>query len=138
MAALKTHRTRDSVDGFLSRIADPARQADLRVLLGLMRRATGEEPELWSNGTVGFGTYQYKSSSGQEGEWFPVGFASRKVAITVYLGLDVEESAEPRSRLGKYRPGKGCIYIKRLSDVDEKVLEQAVSEAYRSVKKRFS
>jgi hypothetical protein len=102
-----------------------------------MRRATGVDPAIWSSALVGFGTYHYKSASGQEGDWFPVGFASRKAAITVYLGLSVDESEDLLARLGPHKTGKGCIYIKRLADVDAAVLEQLVADAYSRIKRTF-
>jgi len=130
MGGIKTHQTDDSVNAFIAAIADEARREDCVALLALMKRATGEEPRLWSSGLVGFGTYHYKSSSGQEGDWFPVGFASRKAALTVYLGLELESLAELLPKLGKHTTGKGCSYIKRLSDGDVAVLEQLVAQAY--------
>jgi len=138
MAELKTHRTDTSVDAIIDGIDDDARRQDCRVLLDLMRKATGEDPEVWSSGVVGFGTYHYKSSSGQEGDWFPVGFASRKAAITVYLGVGLGEVEELLAKLGKHKTGKGCIYIKRLADVDMAVLEELVADSYARMKRTYS
>lgn len=137
MGELKTQRTATSVDVIIDGITDDARRRDCRTLLGLMKRATGVDPEVWSSGVVGFGTFHYKSSSGQEGDWFPVGSASRKAAITIYLGLTLEKLAEPLARLGKHKTGKGCIYIKRLADVDLAVLEQLVADAYAHIKQTY-
>ena len=137
VAGIKTHSTDDSVDAFIDAISDEARREDCLMLLALMKSATGEEPRVWSSGLIGFGTYHYKSSSGQEGEWFPVGFASRKVALTVYLGLELDSLAELLGRLGKHKTGKGCVYIKRLADVDFEVLEQVVAEAYARMKQAY-
>ena len=137
MGGIKTHRTDDSVDAFIGAIADEARREDCLTLLALMKRATGEEPQVWSSGLIGFGTYHYRSSSGQEGDWFPVGFASRKAALTVYLGLELDALAELLGRLGKHKTGKGCIYIKRLSDVDPGALELLVAEAYARMKQAY-
>jgi hypothetical protein len=134
---IKTHRTGASVDTFIREIAGEARREDCQVLLSLMQRVTGADPEVWSSGLIGFGTYHYKSASGQEGDWFPVGFASRKAAITVYLGLGLEESAGLLARLGRHKTGKGCIYIKRLADVDLAVLEELVADSYASIKRTY-
>lgn len=136
MSELKTQRTAESAESIIDSIEDDSRRQDCVDLLSLMKRATGVEPEVWSSGAIGFGTFHYKSSSGREGDWFPVGFASRKAAITVYLGLSLDGLEEPLTRLGKYTTGKGCIYIKHLSDVDASVLEEIVSEAYTQVKSR--
>ncbi len=130
MAGIKTHRTDDSAAAMIRDIADEGRRADCEVLLGLMERVTGAKAEVWSSGLIGFGTYHYTYASGQEGDWFPVGFANRKTAITVYLGTDIQGSAELLAQLGNYKPGKGCIYIKRLTDVDLAVLEQLVADSY--------
>ncbi|MHB1135987.1 MAG: DUF1801 domain-containing protein [Coriobacteriia bacterium] len=137
MGAIKTHRTDTSVDAFISEIADDARREDCRTLLELMKRATGEAPAVWSNDVVGFGTFHYKSGSGQEGDWFPVGFAFRKAAITVYLGLSLDEVEPLLARLGKHTVGKGCIYIKQLSDVDLAVLETIVADAYAGIRRVY-
>ena len=107
MGELKTHRTDTSVDTIISEIADDARREDCLALLGLMQSATGVAPEVWSSGLIGFGTYHYKSSSGQEGDWFPVGFASRKAAITVYLGMSLEGSAETARQVGQAQDRQG-------------------------------
>jgi hypothetical protein len=137
MGEIKTKRTATSVDVLIDGIADVARRQDCSALLGLMKRATGVDPAVWSSGVVGFGTYHYKSPSGQEGDWFPVGFASRKAAITVYLGLELDELAGLLGRLGKHKAGKGCIYIKRLADVDLAVLEELVADAYVRMKQAY-
>ena len=137
MGEIKTQRTGASVDTMIREIADDARREDCVALLGLMQRATGVDPEVWSSGLIGFGTYHYKSASGQEGDWFPVGFASRKAAITVYLGVSLEGSAGLLAKLGKHKTGKGCIYIKRLADVDLAVLEELVADSYAGIKRTY-
>jgi hypothetical protein len=137
MGEIKTHRTGEDVSALLRAIADEGRRADCETLLALMKKATGQQPEVWTGGMVGFGTYHYKSKSGQEGDWFPVGFANRKAALTVYLGVSLDEAAPLLARLGKHTTGKGCVYIKRLSDVDLGVLEQLVAESYARIRRDF-
>jgi len=137
MAELKTQRTTASADDLIAGIVNDARRDDCTALLALMKRATGMDPEVWNSGVVGFGTFHYRSSSGQEGDWFPVGFASRKAAITVYLGLSLEEAAPLLARLGKHTTGKGCVYIKRLADVDLVVLEELVADSYARIKQAY-
>ena len=137
MGDIKTQPTDSSVDALIAGIADDARREDCLTLLGLMKRATGVDPAVWSSGVVGFGTFHYKSASGREGDWFPVGFASRKAAITVYLGLSLDDLAPLLAKLGKHTTGKGCIYIKRLADVDLGILEELVAEAYARVKQTY-
>jgi len=137
MAGIKTHKTDAGVDTLMDAIADETRRADCLTLLDLMKEATGEPPAVWSSGLIGFGTYHYKSPSGQEGDWFPVGFASRKAAITVYLGISLEGAEDLLGKLGKHTTGKGCIYIKRLADVDVAVLEELVAESYARIKRMY-
>ncbi|MRR11092.1 DUF1801 domain-containing protein [bacterium] len=137
MAELKTQPTASDAEALIEGIADESRREDCRSLLALMKRATGEEPTVWSSGVVGFGTFHYTSTGGRAGDWFPVGFASRKAAITVYLGLTLEGLEPLLAKLGKYTLGKGCIYIKRLRDVDVAVLEELVGNAYAQVKRTY-
>lgn len=138
MGEIKTHRTGESVEALLREIADDARREDCLALLALMKRATGREPEVWTSGLVGFGIYHYTSArSRQEGDWFPVGFASRKAAITVYLGMSLDGSAALLAKLGKHTTGKGCVYIKRLADVDLAVLEELVADAYATMMRTY-
>jgi hypothetical protein len=136
MGEIKTHRTNTDVGEFIAEIADEARRSDCLVLLDVAR-ATGESPSVWSSGVVGFGTFHYQSASGQEGDWFPVGFASRKAAITVYLGLGLEEFSESLGRLGTHKTGRGCLYLKRLSDIDLAVFEVLVADAYASIGRTY-
>jgi len=137
MGEIKTHVTESDVDALIDDIADERRREDCRALLALMKRATSEKPAVWSSGLVGFGTFHYRSKSGQEGDWFPVGFASRKAAITIYLGISLDESAELLAKLGKHTTGKGCIYVKRLADVDLAVLEELVADAYARIRRTY-
>lgn len=137
MGELKTQRTDSSVDALIAGITDDTRRRDCLTLLRLMKKATGEDPAVWSSDVVGFGTFHYKSASGQEGDWFPVGFASRKAAITIYLGLSLEESTELLGKLGKHKTGKGCVYVKRLADIDLAVLEELVADSYARIKQTY-
>src|SRR5947209_20093772 len=121
MAELKTRETRASVAGFLEKIADESRRKDCQALVKLMKRATGEKPKMWGASIVGFGSCHLKYASGRELDWFPMGFASRKQDLTIY-GLSGEGSDALVERLGKCSRGKGCLYIKRLSDIDLGVL----------------
>jgi hypothetical protein len=137
MGENKTQRTAASVDAVIQGIADDARRNDCLLLLAMMRKVTGIDPVVWSSGVVGFGTFHYKSASGREGDWFPVGFSPRKANLTVYLGLGLEHVAESLSRLGKFKAGKGCIYIKRLTDVDFEVLRQIVADSYAHIRQMY-
>ena len=106
--------------GYLAAIGDQARREDCEALADLMAKATKQAPRMWGASIVGFGSYRYRYASGREGESCVVGFSSRRGDISVY-GLNAAAGAEElRSRLGKHKAGKGCVYIKRLSDVDLK------------------
>ena len=121
MAELKTRPTPASVTGFLDAIPDEARRADCYALAEMMGEAG--EPRMWGGSIVGFGSYDYRYSSGRTGTWFRVGFSPRKRALTVYLMLDLDRQKEALAALGRHRRGKGCLYIRRLADIDTQVLE---------------
>jgi hypothetical protein len=130
VAELKTRPTGDDVVAHLQGIEDDQRRADCFALLEMMKRATGAEPVLWGNGIIGFGDYHYRSPrTGREGDWFETGFASRKANIAVYVMPRLDAYDEILGRLGKYKTGVGCVYIKRLADVDANVLEELVKTA---------
>lgn len=123
---------RSDVEAYLETVASPARRQDAERLIGLMRRATGQEPQMWK-GIVGFGSYHYKYASGREGDAPAAGFAARKAATTVYVLDGVDAHAELLERLGPHTTGVGCVYIKRLDDVDLDVLEALVAGSYRAL-----
>ena len=126
MAELKTRPTGVSVDAFLDGVADPGRRADAHKVRALMERLSGEPATMWGPTIVGFGRYRYKYDSGHEGEMARIGFSPRAKELVFYL---FPRRQALMDRLGKYRTGKSCLYIKRLADVDEAVLEELVIEA---------
>ena len=129
MAANKTKPTDVSVAAFVNALAEPIKRSDAKALIVLMKRATGERPTLWGPSIIGFGTYHYTYESGRKGDTILVGFSPRKSATVLY-GVTGSKSAETLlAKLGKYTMGKGCLYIKRLSDVDQEVLEELVVKA---------
>lgn len=126
MAENKTRATDASVDAYLAAIEDDARRADCIALIALMRRASGEPPVMWGSSIVGFGSYHYRYDSGREGDSCQVGFSSRKGDISVYLSAGVLGEEGVLARLGRCKAGKGCLYLRRLADVDVDLLEQLV------------
>ena len=130
MAENKTKATEMSVQGYLSNIEDESRREDCEALTKLMSKATKQQPKMWGTSIVGFGSYHYKYESGREGDACLVGFSSRKGDITLYLVADILGDDELLSKLGKHKTGKGCLYIRKLSDVDLKTLETLIVEAY--------
>jgi hypothetical protein len=136
MAEAKTRPTQVSAEEHVARVADPAQQADCRELLKLMQRATKHPPVMWGESIVGFGSYRYTYASGHSGESCATGFAARKNDISIYLLADTPSQQQLLSRLGKHKMGKACLSIKRLADVDLKVLEQLVSESFNEINRR--
>ena len=136
MAENKTKETEASVEGYLAAIQDEARREDCKALAKLMEKATKQPPKMWGTSIVGFGRYHYKYDSGREGDSCLVGFSSRKGDISLY-GLKAAPSHDDlMPKLGKHKAGKGCAYIRKLSDIDLKVLEKLVAEAAAQKKDR--
>jgi hypothetical protein len=135
-AANKTTVTDGSVEAFLAGIADPQKQQDCRTVAAIMAKATSEEPRMWGPSMVGFGQYHYVYESGREGDWFVTGFAPRAANLTLYIMDGFPKYAELLAKLGKHTTGKSCLYIKRLSDIDLKVLEQLITASVKHVGKK--
>jgi hypothetical protein len=127
MAENKTKATIASVDDFLGSIPDPQRRADAQRLRALMERVSGEPAAMWGPSIVGFGAYHYKYESGREGDMCRIGFSPRAGEFALYGGF--LRSPELLARLGRHKTGKGCLYLKRLADVDETVLEEMAQAA---------
>lgn len=127
MADLKTKPTQVSVNAFLDSVADADKRADAYTLLEMMQEITGESPNMWGPSMVGFGTFHYVYASGHEGDIFLTGFSPRKNALSLYLmaGLDPRFKALHK-KLGKCKASKGCLYIKKLADVDLAVLREII------------
>ena len=126
MAELKTRRNDGDVEAFLNSVEDEKRRKDAFAVLDLMKRVTGEEPEMWGASIVGFGSYHYRYESGREGDWFTAGFSPRKQALTLYIMSGTSKHEELFARLGTYTTGKSCLYIKELEDIDLDVLEKLI------------
>jgi hypothetical protein len=127
MAELKTKPNNADVDAFLKGVADERKRADCFAVLALMRRVTGAEPRMWGDSIVGFDSYHYVYATGNSGDWPLTGFAPRAQNITLYIMAGFDHYDDLLARLGKYKIGKSCLYVKRLADVDQAVLEQLVA-----------
>jgi hypothetical protein len=132
MAENKTKATQVSVAAFIDAVTDPAKRADAKALVKLMQSATGEKPKMWGPSIIGFGSHHYVYESGREGDMPLAGFSPRKAATVLYGVTGFSESGELLAKLGKHSTGKGCLYIKKLADVDPKVLEKLVVKAVAS------
>ena len=135
MAELKTKATKASVDKFIKGIKDEQVRNDCIQIMDIMKKATKSEPKMWGTSIVGFGTYHYKYASGREGEWFLAGFSPRKQNLTLYIMSGFDEYNLLMKKLGKHATGKSCLYIKRLEDVDMKVLKELVTKSVKHMKK---
>lgn len=128
LVEIKTKPTAMSVAEFINSISEEQKRKDCLVILELMKKATGEEPVLWGNGTIGFGNLRYKSpATGREVDWFRIGFAARKANLSFHLTMDIQKQAAMLERLGKHKTGVGCLYINKLSDVDINVLNEMIT-----------
>lgn len=126
----KTTETDGDVEEFLASVPDDRRRADAQEALALLHEVTGAEPRMWGPSTVGFGRQPYRTADGKEREWFAVGLAPRKAALTLY-GLTYDGSNDDLlTRLGPHTTGKGCLYVKRLADLDREVLTELVARSW--------
>jgi len=125
----KTKATNVSVSAYIEGLTDATRRSEARELIEVMQRASGEKPKLWGPSIVGFGSYHYKYDSGREGDMPLISFSPRKAAMVLYSMLAHAEAKAVLAKLGKHTTGKGCLYIKKLADVDKTVLETLIKNA---------
>ena len=132
---LKTKVNDASVEGFLFSVTDEQKRQDCFEILRLMEQVTNEQPKMWGSSIVGFGSYHYKGASGREGDWLLTGFSPRKENLTLYImgGFDLHQDL--LKKLGKHRTSVGCLYVKKLGDVDKEVLKELVAESVKTMKK---
>ena len=134
-AELKTKVNEASVEQFLKSVDDEQTRKDCYEVLKIMKQVTKEEPKMWGTSIVGFGSYHYVGKSGREGDWMLIGFSPRKQNLTLYLMGGFDTHADLLKKLGKYKTSVGCLYIKKLDDVDKKVLKELVTETVKTMKK---
>lgn len=136
MAENKTKPTEASVADYLAAIEDDARRKDCQALVRLMTKASKQKPTMWGTAIVGFGRYHYRYDSGREGDTCLLGFASRKGDISIYGLGDFPAKEKLLGKLGKHKMGKGCLYVRRLDDVDTKVLDELFARSLAERKRR--
>ncbi len=134
MAENKTKPSRASVQGYIAKIKDPGRRMDCERLVRMMRKVTGERPVMWAT-MIGFGKVHYRYPSGHEGDCFMVGLAARKPDLVLYVLDGSERQSKMLGKLGRHKRGKSCLYIRRLADVDVKVVERLVADSVRRMKR---
>lgn len=138
MAELKTKPNQQSVTEFLNSVEDAKKREDSFAVLEMMKSISKDEPVMWGSSIVGFGTYHYKYASGTEGDWMKIGFAPRKQAITLYIMSGFSEYESLLKKLGKYKTGKSCLYIKDLLDIDRDILKELIKQSIASISKRYA
>lgn len=136
MAQNKTQATAHSVSAFLNKIADPQVRADCITLSNLMQQASGCEPVMWGSAIVGFGSRHYVYESGREGDTVAIGFSPRKGNIAIYLTGGLELAGADLAQLGKFKTGKGCLYLRSMADVKPNVLKKILSRAFKEAQRR--
>ena len=128
LVEIKTKPTSASVEDFINNIKEEQKRKDSFVLLEMMKKATGEEPVLWSSSIIGFGNKRYKSpATGREVDWLKIGFSPRKANLSLYISVGIKEHEAALKKLGKHKTGVGCLYINKLEDVDVKVLKEMIN-----------
>ena len=136
MAENKTKPTEVSVMAYIDALTDETRRTDAKALVKLMQRATGEKPKMWGPSIIGFGSYHYTYESGREGDAPLVGFSPRKAATVLYGVTGSSDAGALLAELGRHSTGKGCLYIKKLADVDPKVLETLIASGVAAARAR--
>ena len=135
MAQNKTKQTKVSPTSFIATVTSEQQRKDSKELIAMMRTITGEPPKMWGPTIVGFGTYHYVYESGREGDSCLTGFSPRKPNLVLYIG-DALQDTSMMSKLGKYKTGKGCLYIKTLDDIDRNVLRDLIAKAVDNTRRR--
>jgi hypothetical protein len=129
MAENKTNPTKLSVTAFINTLTDPTRRADAKMLVSLMESAAGEKPKMWGPSIIGFGSYHYTYDSGREGDMPLIAFSPRKAATVLYNVMAFSDSEALLAKLGKHTTGKGCLYIKKLAEIDQQVLKTMIRKS---------
>ena len=137
MAELKTKATDASIEEYIASRANEEQKADCENLMVLLKRVTEERPQMWGPSIVGYGLYKYTYESGRTGEMCRTGFAIRGKELVVYLIVEGAEQEALLKQLGKHKMGKSCLHIKRLADIDVKILEQLIIGSLAHLKARY-
>ena len=136
MAELKTKKNEASAEAFINTVADEQKRKDAFAIFEMMKQATKMEPKMWGGSIIGFGEVHYKYESGHQGDICMIGFSPRKQNFALYLMTGLEPYKEEFKKLGKYKTGKGCLYINKLSDVDSLVLKNMLKKAVQLTKQK--
>jgi hypothetical protein len=137
MAELKTKASNASVTSFLNSIDDKQKRADCKAISGMMRDATGKRARMWGTSIVGFDTYDYQYASGRSGTFMITGFSPRAQNIAIYIMPGFSKFDALMKKLGKYKTGKSCLYIKKLEDVDQNILLKLIDGSVKVMRKKY-
>jgi hypothetical protein len=137
MSSNKTVETEASVETFINSVEDDRKKKDSWDLVEMMTRITGKPPRMWGSSLVGFGRYHYRYASGREGDFFVTGFSPRKTALTVYVMPGFDDYAAQLDKLGPFKTGKSCLYLKNLDTVDRDVLESIIADSVEVMRSRY-
>jgi len=130
VAIIKTQETTESVRDFINKLSNEQQRADSIAIIELMKTISGEEPKMWGDSIIGFGNKRYKSpKTGREVDWFIIGFSPRKANFSIYLSLDIQQYKKALEKLGKHKTGVGCLYIKKLTEIDLDILKEMIESA---------
>lgn len=137
-SAIKTRVNDSSVENFINSVEDETKRRDAFVLLDMYKKITNQPPKMWGGSIIGFGQYHYKSErSSQEGDWPLAGFSPRKQNLTLYVTQGLVDYSDLLKDLGKHKVSKGCLYIRKLADVDEEVLQSIIKRSYQDAREKF-
>ncbi len=137
MANLKTTPTEKSVEAFLSSVEDEQKRKDCDTLIKVMSTITQTPPKMWGESMVGFGNYHYRYESGREGDWFQVGFSPRKQNLTIYIMCGFDKHQRIMDKLGKYKTGSSCLYVKKLDDIELETLHELIVKSIHFLKAKY-
>jgi hypothetical protein len=133
MAANKTQKTVKSVAHFVATIKDEQQNLDSKELIEMMTKVTRQEPKIWGTNLIGFGDYHYKYDSGREGDFFQIGFAPRKGSLVLYFMSGLPQYKSELEKLGKHKIGKGCLYIRKLEDINRSELKSLIKKSLKDL-----
>jgi hypothetical protein len=133
----KTKQESTSVASFLNALEDEQVKADCKALVKLMKEVSGFEPAMWGGSIVGFGKYHYKYESGHEGDSCLTGFSPRKGNISIYTNMYLEDDSPLMKKLGKFKNGKSCIYIKKMTDIDPSILAKIIDKGIKGLRLKY-
>ena len=138
MAENKTTRNKNNVIDFLNNIREEKKRQDAFNLLELFKKTTGLRPEMWGSSIVGFGNYHYKYESGHEGDFFLTGFSPRKQNLTIYIMTGFDRYPQLMDKIGKYKTGKSCLYVKKLEDINLEVLKDVIRQSVDHMNRKYN